>query len=263
MMALRRWLQNHRIVSALLLMFLWMAITVLGSTWNAAGVQRSQIEAISAGLVWQVLTAALFVLLVARWLQWRDLGFVKTDGWAALRLVWLPSLYILLFGLGALLLGPPPLGFVLIVLINCLFVGFSKELMFRGVVFSAFARRRPIWPAILASSFLFGAIHSLNAFGTGHLFIALMQSVAAGLSGLFLLALRLRTGSLWPPIIFHWIWNFALLVAGGAAMKQVDVNAAAASAGMKEGLLAITFQLPIALYALYLLRHVHRARAEP
>lgn len=187
---------------------------------------------------------------------------MKADGWAAFRLAWFPSLYILLFGLAALLLGPPALSFVLIVLINCLFVGFSEELMFRGVIFSALASRWPIWPAILVSSLLFGAIHSLNVFGTGHLFIALMQSVAAALSGLFLVALRLRTGSLWPPVLFHTVWNFALLVAGGAAMKQVDINAATASAGMKEALMALAFQLPIALYALYLLRNIHRVGAD-
>jgi membrane protease YdiL (CAAX protease family) len=262
-MALRNWLQRHPITAALLILFLWMAITVLGSTLNSGGVQRTQIEAISAGVTWQIPLAALFVLLAARWLGWRDLGFAKTNGWTALQLAWLPSLYILLFATAALIVGLPPLGFVLIVLVNCLFVGFSEELMFRGLLFSAFARRWPIWPAILASSLLFGAIHSLNAFGTGMLFIALLQSFAASLSGLFLIALRLRSRSLWPPIVFHAVWNFALLTAGGAAMGQVDMTEAAANVGLKQGLLALAFQLPIALYALYLLRHIHRVRAEP
>jgi membrane protease YdiL (CAAX protease family) len=261
-MALRNWLQRNRIAAAQLALCLWMTITVVGSSLNAKGAQRSQLDAISSGLAWQILLASLLLVLVACWLQWRDLGLVRTNGWRALRLAWLPSLYVLLFATMTLLLGLPAPGFVVIVAINCLFVGFSEELMFRGVFFTALARRWRIWPAILVSSLLFGAIHSLNVFGTGLLFIALMQSVAAGMAGLFLIALRLRSGSLWPPILFHSVWNFALLMANGAAMKHVDVNGLAASAGMREGLLALAFQLPIALYALYLLRHIHRVRAE-
>ncbi|CRI66277.1 hypothetical protein THIOKS12720003 [Thiocapsa sp. KS1] len=60
-----------------------------------------------------------------------------------------------------------------------------------------------IWPAILVTSLLFGGIHSLNVFTTGHLLTSVIQSGAALLSGLLFIAIRLRTGSLWPAIITH------------------------------------------------------------
>jgi membrane protease YdiL (CAAX protease family) len=103
----------------------------------------------------------------------------------------------------AAVVGLSPSTVLVFVAINCLFVGFSEELMPRGAVLQGFRHAATIWPAVLLTSILFGAMHSSKVFVTGELKPALIQSAAAFLSGLLFIALRLRTGSLWPPIILH------------------------------------------------------------
>ncbi len=104
------------------------------------------------------------------------------------------------------------------VLFNTSLVGLSEELMFRGVLLQALRQTVSIWPAVALTTLAFGAVHSLNVFITGDLGAALIQSTAAALSGLFFIAPRLRTGSLWPSIAVHGLWDgAAFLVALSSA----------------------------------------------
>ena len=72
--------------------------------------------------------------------------------------------------------------------------------------------RMTIWRAIWLSCILFGLIHALNVLITGDLPAALIQAVAAFMSGVMFMALRIRTGSLYPVIIVHAVWDFSLFV---------------------------------------------------
>ena len=132
--------------------------------------------------------------------------------------------------------------------------------MFRGILLQAFRHRMAIWPAILITSLLFGGIHSLNVFTTGHLLTSVIQSGAALLSGLLFIAIRLRTGSLWPAIITHGLWDFGTFTLGAAGGEPADPQMARTTVQMLIPLLLV---LPNALYALWLLRHVGRTHARP
>jgi len=105
-----------------------------------------------------------------------------------------------------------------------------------------------------------GGIHSLNVFTTGHLLTSVIQSGAALLSGLLFIAIRLRTGSLWPAIITHGLWDFGTFTLGAAGGEPADPQMAPTTVQMLFPLLLV---LPNALYALWLLRHVGRTHARP
>ena len=118
------------------------------------------------------------------------------------------------------------------------------------------------------TSVAFGAIHSLNVFVTGDLKAALIQSSAAFLSGLVFIALRLRTGSLWPPIIVHALWDFATFTLGAAghAASQGSIAAEAArfpTAGGLSVYLPILLVLPNAIYGLWLMRNISQTHSNP
>lgn len=132
--------------------------------------------------------------------------------------------------------------------------------MFRGVLLQALRHSLAIWPAILITSLLFGAIHSLNVFTTGHLLTAVLQSAAALLSGLLFIAIRSRTGSLWPAIVIHGLWDFGTFTLSAAGGQMAGPEAAPTGLQM---LLPVLLVLPNALYALWLLRHVGRTHAKP
>ena len=113
--------------------------------------------------------AAGFILAVVVWQDWSDVGLNRSTDGRGWRLAWLPLLCILLaFGV-ATMFGLPPASVMLFILINCLNVGFSDELMFHGAIRQAFRPAVPIWLAVILTSVAFGSIHSLNIFVTGEL----------------------------------------------------------------------------------------------
>ena len=125
--------------------------------------------------------------------------------------------------------------------------------MFRGVLFQGLRSRLAMWPAILLSSLLFGAVHILNVITTGQLAEAAVQAVAAFMSGIVLLALLIRTGSIWVPITYHALWDFGTFVTSATSPTTgapMDFTQGWAWA------LPILIVLPNFLYALFLLRKV-------
>ena len=250
---------SPRIALALGAFAIWTAITVIGGRLRAGG-ESELVDAVTQGFNWVYMLAAGFLLAVVVWQRWQDVGLMRAPAAGSLRLLWLPGLYIAGFLALAVLLGLPPIGVILFVLVNTFFVGLSEELMFRGVLLQAFRHRMPIWPAILVTSLLFGGIHSLNVFTTGHLLTSVIQSGAALLSGLLFIAIRLRTGSLWPAIITHGLWDFGIFVMGAAGGAPASPPATQTGLQMFAPLLLV---LPNALYALWLLRDVGRTHARP
>jgi sodium transport system permease protein len=73
---------------------------------------------------------------------------------------------------------------------------FCEEIAFRGFILSGLARTFRPWSAILLSSFLF-ALYQMNIF----------QFVPHFLFGIVLALLVTRTGSLWPAVVFHLVYN--------------------------------------------------------
>ena len=89
-----------------------------------------------------------------------------------------------------------------------------EEAMYRGVVLLAMIAawgdtKKGIVKAILLSSILFGMLHLLNAIANPFGMV-LFQAVIVSLPGILYAALFLRTGSLWPAIIIHWLTNASL-----------------------------------------------------
>ena len=245
----------------------WTAITIIGGNITTGG-EMTLVQGVTSGIGWTWVIAAGFILGVVLWQGWTDVGLnqgADAKGW---RLAWLPMIYIV-GGLGmATFMGLPPFAVLLVILVNTLLVGFSEELMFRGAILQAFRHVTLIWPAVFLTSVAFGAIHSLNVFVTGDLKGALVQSSAAFLSGIVFIALRLRTGSLWPPIIVHALWDFATFTLGAAGHAAAQGNLAAEAASLPNtgGLsayLPILLVLPNAIYGMWLMRNISQTNSNP
>jgi hypothetical protein len=251
-----------RIALALLTFVIWAVITVWGARLLQGG-EAGLGDMISQGPAWQIILAAAFVLAVTLWKGWgNETGLRPIRHPGTLRLAWFPALYILAGLAAATALGLPPATVMLWVFINTLFVGFSEELMFRGVLLQAFRSRYSIWPAVIITSLMFGAVHSLNIFTTGEVAQSLIQSCAAALSGLIFMALRLRTGSIWPGMLLHGLWDFSTFTFGAAAGGAGDA-ATATPPGIGAMLFPVLLVLPNAIYALYLLRNIGRDNRDP
>ncbi len=89
------------------------------------------------------------------------------------------------------ILGDAP-GMWAILLVMAVTPAICEELAFRGFILSGLIRWLKPLNAVAVTAVLFGAMHGL-----------LQQSVVATFTGLFLGCLALRTGSLWPCIVYH------------------------------------------------------------
>jgi membrane protease YdiL (CAAX protease family) len=223
----------------------WAAITVWGGLAQSG--QGSLGSLVSQRVVLATPIAALFLLAVARGFGWNDLGLNAARPPSSVRLLWPIGVYILFFfGIASLNhhFAFPALAFVII---NTAFVGFSEELAFRGVLWGAARKAMAFWPGVLLVSALFGSVHLLNGFITGQFGEAAVQGLNAFISGFAYLALRIRTRSLWPMIIGHWLWDLAVF------MNASDTTAAAKAAPANP-LVGFALVAPIALYGLWILR---------
>jgi membrane protease YdiL (CAAX protease family) len=241
---------------AFVILAIWAVITVAGGRLMTAGGAPSLLSVVSDGVGWPFLAAALFGLASVLALGWHDAGLGPVRNWHSLGALWLPLVYIAGFAGFAANLGLPPAGMIGIILVNCLLVGLSEEVMFRGIILGAMRARFGLWPAVLGSTLIFGAAHSLNVVLIGALAAALAQSAAAFISGLMFCAIRLRTGSLWPCVVVHGLWNaatFVLLAAlGTSAAGGVPQGGPAALAYLVPLLLV----LPNGIYAIWLIRRL-------
>jgi membrane protease YdiL (CAAX protease family) len=215
----------------------------------SAGNERSVVRFVSQGIAWPIVFAVLFLAIVIIAFRWRDVGFSAFSVRTALSLSWLPMVYLATFGFIIAIVGMPPLLSVIFIGINTVFVGISEEVMFRGILFKGLRSKLSLWPSMWLCCGMFGIIHVLNAFQTGQWTAATLQAVAAFQTGFMLMALRLRTGSLFPVILLHAIWDcLPLLIAShsGGGIPDQPLPAYV--------FVAPLFLLPNFLYALYLLR---------
>ncbi len=245
--------KSGRLPLALITYVGWLLLTMFGMRWASDGTKKPLVETITHGISWNLVMAIGLLALVTVWMRWRDLKFVPPRPLSSLKVLWFPAIYLLLFALLSAVLGLPAADTMLFVVLNTLLVGVSEEWMFRGVLFQGLRSRFLMWPSVILASLLFGAAHILNVITTGQLGEAVVQSVAAFMSGLVMIALLIRTGSLWVPIVYHALWDlgtFMVSAGGGKSGKPVDLSQEWAWT------IPILMVLPNFLYAVYLLRKV-------
>jgi len=97
---------------------------------------------------------------------------------------------------------------ILFLLLISLSVGapLVEELIFRGYILDSIRSSHSDNFAIIASGILFGFMHWEPIFG----FFDLYQTGHAVIGGFLYAWLRIKTGSLWPSIICHSLWNGAI-----------------------------------------------------
>jgi membrane protease YdiL (CAAX protease family) len=240
-----------RLLVALLLLVVWLAVNML--TGRAPESATTIAAVVTQGIALQFLAASALLVAAAFLLRWPDLGFTRPRR-DRLGVLWLPGAYLFVIGAAAVAVGLPSGPVLLVLLVNVALGSFSEEVMFRGFLYAGLRDRLSIWPSILITTFLFGSIHILNAFLIGHVAAAMLQSLAAMMSGLMFLAIRLRLQSIWPSILFHAAWNYGLILIGRDA-SPLDPDM---PIPVVEVLITFLAILPLGIYPFWLLRRVAR-----
>jgi membrane protease YdiL (CAAX protease family) len=250
-------------LTALAALGIYLVWQILNTGIQIAGLGTGTIDLLDLvqhGVAPSLALASVFLLVVVLALRWtRDVGLAQGPQRGTLHVVWPWLVFLALFAASALNAGLPPTSVVLFILFNTALVGWSEEVMFRGIWLSGLRRSFGIWTAILGSSLIFGAMHVLNVFLTGDLKGAVVQAGAAFLSGVFLAAVRLRTGSLWTGIALHGLWDAGtFLVAAGTT-----AGASAAAEPTTMGTYgSLVMGIPLFVLGLFFLRHAGRDYAK-
>ena len=237
------------LAGALVLLALWIGATAVGFLPDEPGRVMAPLP--------QVLAAGLLFAGIGVF-RWSDVG-LGTPLRGTARLMWLPWLYLLLYTIGIVSLGGVEPNALMGLIAIMIWIAISEEVMFRGLLYPALRRRLRPWPAIWLTSLAFGAVHLGNGLRSGDFEAALGQSLAAVSTGLLLLALRLRRGSIWPAVIYHALWNigsFGMDLAGGS--RSTDIGILDTPNLWLRIAMTLAFVAPNGLYALWLLRKVGR-----
>ena len=154
----------------------------------------------------------LLIIILCLWVHHADLGHhlgLHAPVTPAARMLFYVPLALMLaykFAFGTAM-NYAPLETALFVL-SMFCVGFLEELIFRALLFRGMAKSN-LTSAIVVSSLTFGVGHIVNlanASGQSQ-FETAVQIVAAVIIGFVLVFVFMRSGSLWPCIIFHGLFN--------------------------------------------------------
>ena len=166
------------------------------------------------GMLLSDIVMMLIVFLFCRFIQkrkLRTLGFIKKGmlkeyGLGMLLGVAFFSVCVLLgvlFG-GLKIEGISPefsIGIFVAYLLGYMVQGMTEEVLCRGYFLGSYARRYPVYAAVLANSLLFASLHLLNSG------ISVLAFINITLFGIFASIYFIRRGSIWGIGAFHSIWN--------------------------------------------------------
>lgn len=166
------------------------------------------------GMLLSDIVMMLIVFLFCRFIQkrkLRTLGFIKKRmlkeyGLGMLLGFAFFSVCVLLgvlFG-GLKIEGISPefsIGIFVAYLLGYMVQGMTEEVLCRGYFLGSYARRYPVYAAVLANSLLFASLHLLNSG------ISVLAFINITLFGIFASIYFIRRGSIWGIGAFHSIWN--------------------------------------------------------
>jgi len=190
---------------------------VFGGTYGDVSMLRT--------LVWvEVVLSLICIYFVRRYANWRQIGFGQTQWKQALWL--LPSVILLvilwapIFGV----FGGGSLGVLALIGTTTLLVGFSEELMFRGILLRGALAQRGLFASMLISAVGFSLLHAVNIFGGAPAVAVVFQLVLTFLAGLFFAPVALKIRNLAPLMVWHWFWDFGTISASYLGVENASLG---------------------------------------
>lgn len=151
-------------------------------------------------------------------LGYKVLNSIKSPFWRSI-LISLPAFAIAVnnFPFSAVISGKARVSegapMLLLLLLECLAVGFFEETAFRGVIFLGILKRDPenkLWQfaSIALSSVIFGLVHLVNLLESSPSAVFLQMGYSA-LIGAMCAVILLKTANVWLCVLIHGLYNFA------------------------------------------------------
>ena len=196
----------------------YVSIIGLGmfSMFHFFGARYASSEMFNAFWIVEIVLSILVITVVKKYFSWKEIGFVDTD---KKQLVWLlPFVFTLIVmfyaGINSVYINgisDSNSRSIVLIGITTLMVGFSEEVMFRGIIFNSLLKKYSKVKSVLISSLAFGLLHTVNIFAGLSFKEMIVQFVLTTIYGLLFALIFLRIKSIIPLIIFHWLWDFIVI----------------------------------------------------
>ncbi|WP_296423246.1 CPBP family intramembrane glutamic endopeptidase [Yoonia sp.] len=196
---------------------LYMAVVGLGMLYmyRVADAPYGTVAMVSRFWPVELILTCLCVYYVRRYYGCSGAGF-GTMRWRGA--FWLLPSYVVLAMMGA---GVVPLllhgtlsdadwHMLRLLTVTTFLIGFSEEVMFRGILLRGLIARLPVTHAMLISAVAFSLLHAVNGFDGQSVTNIAQQLAFTFLVGTFLAPAALKIGNLWPLIVWHWLWDLAV-----------------------------------------------------
>jgi uncharacterized protein len=238
----------------LALAVVYLAIIQLGSLIIGSGIAHADATETTHNLLLKtvipIALSTLFAVTLATWLGWwKQIIFedLRVQPWVRIIPIIMVGAALIATDWGNLFDQKTSLVLTLVLMVAL--VGFTEELMFRGIGLLAFRRAGFSEGRVaLYSSLAFGAAHLSNALTTGA--SAILQALVVSFAGYFFYLIRRRAGLIFAPMLVHSIWDFGLL----SSDLGVDTE------GYPLGFVAV---LAMIVLAILVWRRRHRIEPEP
>lgn len=140
---------------------------------------------------------------------------------------------------------------IILVGITMVLVGFSEELLFRGILLHVLLEKRTVVYSIIISSILFSLLHSVNILGGLPLAGMIGQLILTFLFGVIFSCLSLLIKNIIPLILYHFIWDFVIF---SQSLVNAKLDWLASTAIITEVIIIV----PLFIYTvIYLQRKSH------
>ena len=184
-----------------------------GLTGTELTAEAAQNTALIGTELWTVFAAFFLLSVYWRWFYPEYKGSLpgeKIRFW--LIFAGATVLFVLIFQLLTFVLSGSKIGFPSLVnLCAALMAGCFEEAVFRGIAGSYLMRQWPgekgILKTMITTSIIFALVHAMNLLSGAPLVATIYQILNAFGMGMFLCAVFLRSGSLWPGIIIHTLFD--------------------------------------------------------
>lgn len=192
-------------------------VAVVAAIWAVNDVDYDTVadtsDSVMKGIVIPVGVGAVFLAVAATWLGWWRPAMVEETKVGPRWALVVPGLLLViaLSGVFTIDFGAARTETLLLLALGTAFVGFSEELLTRGLMLVGFrGTLSEVWVWFL-SSLLFGLLHGLNLFFGQSIGATPYQMGFAFLLGTALYVTRRLTGLLVVGMVIHALWDFGAL----------------------------------------------------
>jgi uncharacterized protein len=247
---MRNWFARHPFVMFLFVLLISRVAGIGGI--QAVRLIQPELTIQDIGWLLQLIYAGAAIALIVWAGVTRECGLVKPahgKEW----LVWLPVLAMPAFIWLQVEAEPVGGSKLVVLLLSAVFVAVNEETLFRGLLLRGF-ERFGVGTMIFVPAVLFGLAHSTNLFVGSDTTFTLLQTLWTFLGGIALAAMRIRNGSIYPVIVFHFLLDASEYITLGEVGIHMDAFP------LNTLLMFVVLSLAFAIYALWLVFPIARKK---